>query len=526
MGRKLLHRIILFMVGSRLRILLFVCVLLGAGVIALAVSLLVIAPERIGRRTWKRYYTLQFESGENAEQLIRRIAGSRRFQGVVSRFTTEVSFNTFDGFVSVPIHHLCERLDPLDPRFDPYLQRVGRLFSTAGGAAWELVYLRTDGNVLSTYLYLRGLFRGLGLRWRLIEFDPLSALIKLLLFIFYLGVCIRLGSSGSVRTAVLLAALPWLLLVAISDFQALLAFFLVMPAWVHLLGQLHSRRYVQRLSGLSGAVEVFARPAAVLLAAAGSAVLLNLPRPSAGLLLAMAGGVAAAAFLYCSFIFRDSQHAHPPFRALPILRRLRPRRAPLSPEVSLHLMLACIVLFSYPLLRFAAVFAGPEPETIRMRSIGFNGLSWRSLDALSDYAGPGGIPNLADYLTHQAYQESLIFGRPYEFPAPGERILISEYRIDPREARVQKTFRVVKQFKESWLYAILEAARPGSVARLLADQGFAGTVEIAPAPEPAAHYGFSGVLIILFLIQFLVPRHFNLTASALYATRNLTLRRY
>jgi hypothetical protein len=84
----------------------------------------------------------------------------------------------------------------------------------------------------------------------------------------------------------------------------------------------------------------------------------------------------------------------------------------------------------------------------------------------------------------------------------------------------------VKQFKESWLYETLEAARPGSVARLFADQGFAGILEVVPATEPVGRYGFSGVLIILFLMQFLVPRYFNLTASVLYATRNLTLRRH
>ena len=161
-----------------------------------------------------------------------------------------------------------------------------------------------------------------------------------------------------------------------------------------------------------------------------------------------------------------------------------------------------------------------------MHSIGDKGLSWRTLHALSDYAGSSGIPNLADYLAHRAYQESLIFGRSYVFPTPGERILISEYRIDPQTARIHKTFRVVKQFKESWLYATLEAVAPGSVARMFADQGFAGVVEITPAAEPVGRISVSLLMIILFLIQFLVPRYFNLTASVLYATRSLKLRRY
>jgi hypothetical protein len=514
------------MLLSRSRILSFICAWLGAGVIALAFSVLLISPERIDRRTWNGYHTLHIEDSEITEQLILRIAESGRFQAVVSRFTAEISFNTFAGFVSVPIHHLPDRLDPLDPRFDPYMQRVGKLFSIASGNSWEVVYLRSDRNVLTTYLYLRGLLGRRDLQWKLIEFAPVRAVTKLFLVALYLAVLLLMASGGSIRTALLLAALPWLLLVGISDFSVLLAFFLVMPAWVHIFEHLYSARYLRSSGGSPGLFEVFARPGAALIVAAGLAMLLNASGPFAGMLLAMAGGVAAAIFLYCFFIARDSLRAHQPFRPLPILRRLRPRRAPLPPEITLHLLLAFLVLFSYPLLRLTMAVAGPEPATIRMQSIGEQGLSWRSLEALADYAGPGGIPNLADYLTHRAYQESLIFGRPYAFPTPGERVLISDYRVDPQSSRILKTFRVVKQFKESWLYETLEAARPGSVARLFADQGFAGILELAPAAEPVGRYGYSIPLIILFLIQFLVPRYFNLTASALYATRNLTLRRH
>jgi hypothetical protein len=178
------------------------------------------------------------------------------------------------------------------------------------------------------------------------------------------------------------------------------------------------------------------------------------------------------------------------------------------------------------MIRVSSLLSGGEPATIRMHPIGREGLSWSSLDELAGYSSGDGIPNLADFLTHQAYQESLIFARPYTFPQPGERLLISEYRIDRSNSRIYKTFRVVKQFKESWLYATLEASPPGSVARLLADQGFAGYLEVTPAVEPAFRYSLSGILIILFLLQFLIPGHFNLTASALYATRNLTLRRH
>ena len=514
------------MFASRSGILFCVSVLLGVGVITLCLSVLLPAPDRIGKRALEKYYTLHIQARGGTQRLVLEILEGRRFDSVVSRFTSEVSFNTFAGFLSVPIHRLSDRLDPLDPRFDPYMQRLEKLFSVDNGIPWEVVYLRSDRNLLSTYIYLRGVFRGTGLEWRLVEFDPFSAGLRLLLLILYLSVLLPRASAGSVRLALLLAGVPWLLLAAISDFSVLLAFFLLMPAWANLFESMYLHRYLRSSVGTAAAVEVLARPAAVLLVAEGLGILLNFPGPFTGILLATAGGTAATAFLYCFFLLQDSRQAHRAFRALPILRRLRPRRSGLAPAITLHLILAFIVLVSYPLMRLGSAVSGPDPAAIRMQSIGSDELSWRSLQALSVYSSPSGIPNLADYLTHQAYQETLIFGRPYELPEPGERILISAYKVDPRNGRINKTARVVKQFKESWLYATLDAAPQGSVARLFADQGFAGTLEIAPAAEPVGRYGVSVLMIILFLLQFLVPRYFNLTASVLYATRNLTLRRH
>ena len=104
---------------------------------------------------------------------------------------------------------------------------------------------------------------------------------------------------------------------------------------------------------------------------------------------------------------------------------------------ALHLLAAFIVLVSYPALQIHTTLSDASPTvTIRMRSIGTRGLSWRTLSILADFGTRSGIPNLADYLTHRAYQETLIFAGPYEFPKPGQRIRISEYRIDPHGGEI------------------------------------------------------------------------------------------
>ncbi|MBN2551974.1 MAG: hypothetical protein JXB06_04365, partial [Spirochaetales bacterium] len=388
-------------------------------------------------------------------------------------------------------------------------------------------YLRSDRNLLSAYLGLRALIGKRDLRWRLGELDPLRSALRVLLLAAYLLCAARLCSDRLARLALVLSSLPWLFLVALAAFPALLAFFLVIPAWAYLFERIHASRYRGPLFEKSPGAPLL-RPLLTAAAAVLLAVALNRPGPCGGLLLAAAGGLPAAAFLYAALLLRDDRAAHSPFRLLPILRRFRLRRPALFPSLTPFVVMASIVLCSHPALRLAAGLTAEPPETIRMQSIGNDeqGLSWRSLSELWEYSDSRDYPDLADYLTHRAFQESLMFARPYEFPRAGERILVSDYRVAADGARVHKTFRVVKQFKDSWLEETLEAAGPGSVPRLFADQGFAGTVELRAAAQGAGGRWAVLVLVVLYLLQFLVPRYFNLTASALYATRSLTLRRH
>jgi hypothetical protein len=516
----------MFFSRFRLRAPVMYCALLSMLVLALALFLLAFSPDISRRRVWKKYHTLYIEQTGVTEELIRRIDGSREFSQVVSRYTSQVGLNTFDGFEAVPINRISARLDPRDPRLDPYMRRVERLFSVERGF-WEVLYLRSDRNLLSTYFRLRKLLAGTSAAWRLMDFNPLEASIRLLLFLLFLIVGALSCSEAAVRLAVLLASLPWLFLVVLSGFPSLLAFFLLLPAWMHLFERLRACRVDPALFE-DTRIGIALFPALLTLAAAcGLSVLFLLPGPLGGLLLSVLGGVPAAAFLWFLLVSVDSRRVHPLFRALPILRRLRPRRASMSRAGTLHLLLALIVLCSYPLLRAGQAFSGPPPEVVRMHPLAGSpaGLSWGSLDALKDYST--GIPNLADYLAHRAYQESLLFARPYSFPRMGERIHVASFRVysESTPLHVQKTFRVVKQFKESWLRSTVEAAAPGSVARLLSDQGYAGVVDIGGTEEPMGRYSVWSLLAVLFLLHFLLRGRFNLTVCPMYATRNLTLRR-
>jgi hypothetical protein len=83
---------------------------------------------------------------------------------------------------------------------------------------------------------------------------------------------------------------------------------------------------------------------------------------------------------------------------------------------------------------------------------------------------------------------------------------------------------VVKRFQPAWLRETLASAPPGSVERLLLDQGFAVRVGVQrPSASPAT--ALAAVAVVLFLAAWLLGRDFRLTPPALYVTTSLTLRR-
>jgi hypothetical protein len=534
--------------STRRASILLGALLAAAGIVALTLSLLFVPPDSVHPKTWKSYYTLYLDQSEDTALLSRRIASLPGIEAVVSRYTTTVSFNTFAGFAEVTVDGLSERLDPLDPRFDPYLRRVGRLFKISGSErSWEVLYLRSEVCPPILFLRLHRLLDSERQRWHLLEFDPTGKTLQLGLFAAWLLLLLLLYPSTLLRLSLVLGSLPWLALVLVGDLFCLLIFCLFSPLWMSLLAALHdcwknklplAGKAIPGIAAAAGVYRAASSPPAVVrllpavLGTIGALVTMALRGQFLGVLLSASGGVLAAVLLYVLLELDLVRRAHPPFQPLQILRGFRLRKGGVAREPVLFTALLALALVGLPVLGLQDRAAEkPVYKVSRDLARGKRGeLSWKSLSAL--YAASRGedLPNLADYLSHRAFQEALVFGRVYGFPLLDERIGISAYRSNPEGNRIQKTFRVVKQFKASWLPRTLAAAPAGSVPRLLADQGVAAPVIASPAAE-AGTVGWdttllAGALIALFLIIHLCIRLFDLTAAVLYATRILTLRRH
>ena len=121
---------------------------------------------------WDGYYLL----GEEGAGGLDGASLERVFAGSVTP-AAPVRFTMFGGFAEVPVDRLAQRLDPIDPRFDPFLRGVTGLFAASdpSGREWSLGYLRTD--LPPAGLLLRLAFRAPAAARAVLDFDVRGRLL-------------------------------------------------------------------------------------------------------------------------------------------------------------------------------------------------------------------------------------------------------------------------------------------------------------------------------------------------------------
>ena len=108
-----------------------------------------------------------------------------------------------------------------------------------------------------------------------------------------------------------------------------------------------------------------------------------------------------------------------------------------------------------------------------MASQGLRDFSWRSVAELSarrQSAVGTVVPDVSDAVAHSAYQQALVFGRPYGFPAAEERVTVTEYIENPATGTVVPRQRTVRTFDSAWLARLTRAPPSPSVEELLLAQ--------------------------------------------------------
>jgi hypothetical protein len=582
-GQEIMKNIqttLLFLLGGAL-LLLFV---------ALSSAPLVLSPDYFGNRIWRNYTLLGLEGSTLKPELADSIAALKGMEALVCEQSATVSFNTFNGFEQVSVADLENRLESFDPRRDPYINNLSRYFrGERRGEPWQILYLKSRSHPGILRRRLAAVLAPEGRAWRLPESGGAQKLLLIAAFAGA-ALLVLAGRRGPSRTLALLSLVPWLPRLAAGGPLDLYSFFLLYPLWVFLAESGYAYLYDRVVLGWRADTDNRLRLQALLLAAGFLLAALLFLRPGgedgpaqraaawylqqANLLgknsVSLAANLLLLPLAAVRLRYSRANHFHTVFQPLPIRkapRRMSQRRLP----VASLLLLAAV---SFPLLLLVTesggltaprpLVPGPiEPWPAGQSSTGATGgLTWKGIRALSRHESIGGqsatgqsaigqsaigqsatgqsatgqsaigqsaeyLPDLADYLSHRAFQEGLAFGRPYGLPSPGERITLSYYLVLPDSREVVKTQRVVKRYQSAWLEQTLEKIKPGDVEGLLVAQG--AMLHVVSQPEDVIlRLVFPPVKQLLFLFFLLITvlvTDFYLTASVLYGMRNLLIRR-
>jgi hypothetical protein len=487
-------------------------------------------------RIWKGYYTVSFSGSARLGELLQELQRQPGVPAVVSRYTARVSVNTFSGYEQIPLHRLADRLDPADPRLDPYLRSAGNYFSQpASGGSSELAYVRTERGPLFLALRLARLLSGAAVRFRVLELDPLSSLLRAAFAAAAGWLLIRRMPRSSPRLLLALGLLPWLLRAGAGEARDLFAFFFLYPLWLRAsilamnrpaAAERGRRRPARRRRAGLGLQWARFGHQAVLAGAAAAVMVLVAPgfRHLTGSALAAAADLFLLALFPLAAALRNKPEGHRPFRAVPILSSGAPRLLSGSRPArtywhytpaawALPMLLAALPLASVPVLWLAKYLRGQEAPSLQAGGSGSAAFSWAALSRLPLTSDSDGLPHLADFVAHRAFQESLGFNRPYSLPHPDERLYLSTYLPAGGGNGILQSSRVVKRFSDSWLRMALASAPPGSLQRLLLDQGRAGQVrrlretQLFASSRPLAR----GAAATLFLLVLLLLEEIGLT---------------
>lgn len=429
----------------------------AAFVAALAVAAVVAGPGP--QRLWRRYLTLLVRDGLDVREALIG-AGVRHW---VDPRTARVSFTVFSGREQVSLAELTTRLDPLDPRLDPYMRSLSAWFAAEAG--WGVVYVRLDRPAPLLVVGLLARMPPYGRTWRIADWAPATGLAS----VVAAAALVVFAALGRLRgrpaiAALSIAAAGWVPALARGGPSDLAAFFLLAAAWMPGIPEALDAardRLIRPGDPRGTRLSDFAPFAAALAVAIAVRVVTEEPVvPLALLAAAFPAGAAAAVALER---LRQSLGQHAVFQPL----RLAARRDP-DPPVAARLRGLVPLALALPILAFG-LLPGPEmrvPAPQRIR--GAHAYSWRVLERLWTEGAASAIPDLADYVVHVAYQGALAYGRPYGFPTAD--VILPAFVPGQEPGRIQRTEEVVIRYDDEWLKQTLAQPLPGSVERLLLDQ--------------------------------------------------------
>ncbi len=437
------------------RIRVFVALCFALYLLSLALPLLIRAPSSTAEdgscgQGWEGHYRVLFPvAGENLKAATTALREAD-FDDVLSRDKATVSISNFNGLEQVPLSRLEERLPAMDPRWDPFLRNVEKLFRAGSGGEYEVVYVASRAPLGEFRDRVSAALEGVegADGWIIAEAGQSVLGVFLLGFIAVAAVVV----VGAGRTRYLAAggAVPWLGTVTVGGAGTFIAASVIYFAWVGFADT--GRRYLDhrlqygRWNG--GGREL--RRSLILLALVWAVVLAAYPGLSLSALMPIAGsGVGLAAFsglAVAHALYKRARQDHRLF--VPVsLRPFKPVIPAFLPRLTTAVWVAVLV-FGVPYLSHLLPSGGTPAAPAPVPLEGRNEIDFESLHALRD-GTPRGVVNIADFVAHRAYQEGFAYGVEYGLPEEGATVELSRFTGD--NGTTVREPEVMLRYDEAWL---------------------------------------------------------------------------
>lgn len=432
-------------------------------IFSLALYVLQPSAQRHGR-VWQGYYLLLVERDAPCELIVQRLAEAG-FDRTVAECTVTVSLNTFGSLERIPLSRVGVRLDPVDPRFDPYMRGLPAWFyTTLGDAPKSIIYLASDQNPWTVYRRTASALSGSGLRWSLPEWERRGVWVFGIAFL--LVTVFTAARARGMRVAAAAAALPWLGWVLFGGLPAFGA-----AVAVYLTAVLLTQRALCALRDERSGI--LYREALYLLLVVLVVVALvphggNLSRLS--VIASTAGTLAVLLILLLLRRERYRTTDHALFIPLPLLSN---RATVRSSDVFL-LVPALILVILAPLVYAAASDSATTPQIPEPEPLVGSMHSFETLQRLSNNSAQGSPPSLADYVAHRAFQEAFMYRAVWALPRSGERVV--RQRVAQNGGRLERTNETIVEYTPEWLDQLLNESTVSGVEAIQLAQPYPARV--------------------------------------------------
>jgi hypothetical protein len=417
-------------------------------------------------RLWKGYQTVLVRVGGAADLALPSMV-SRLGPGVISESTTTVDFYDFSSITRYPYAGLTRRLDSMDPRRDPYMDRMAGYFTvSAGDADYHVLYVPARSTSFSLFVEL---WRILGppdrAAWRIADFDPLEKALSIIAPSAF-AVLFALGAGRKRRgwTGLgIVASLTWLPSV-LAGGPSVLAFCLLNLSFSLPLLRARLAAPGNGRSGLRWGPGLLRMYLVASVASTAFFVLLEGLSSSVFLILApLACTIVLASLVPFFSRALDGWRKARVFAPVPLFKNGRDPAKGRQRALTLALFAIALVSLA-PLLRDGA-FPAPVPVW------GARHFSWDAVARLWKAPKADRLPDFSDFVAHEAYQQTIGLGASWKEPLRDQRVYRQEYLVDPVSGVVRARLRTVKVFDSTWLASVTTNPAPESLEALLTAQG-------------------------------------------------------